>query len=47
LDPISGDSRKFIIPHSNPYAQWVTSDSNGDVWLGEQLAGSLGKIGIN
>jgi streptogramin lyase len=47
LDPTSGNSRKFIIPHPNPYAQWATSDSNGDIWLGEQLAGTLGKIVVN
>jgi copper transport protein len=47
LDPSSGNYREFIIPHPNPYPQWVTSDSNGDIWVGEQLAGSLGKFVIN
>jgi copper transport protein len=46
LNPISGQTREFVLPHSNPYAQWMTSDSSGDIWLGEQLAGSLGKIMI-
>lgn len=44
LDPSVGESRKFVIPNSNPYVQWMTTDSNGDIWLAEQLAGSLGKI---
>jgi copper transport protein len=47
LDPSTGNSREFIIPHPNPYVQWVTSDSNGDIWLAEQLAGSLGKLVVN
>jgi copper transport protein len=46
LNPTSGQSRQFVIPHPNPYAQWISADSNGDIWLGEQLAGSLGKIVI-
>ena len=37
----------YYSPDPNPYAQWVTSDSNGDIWLGEQSAGFLGKIVIN
>jgi copper transport protein len=44
LDPSTGASLKFIVPHPNPYVQWITTDSNGNIWLAEQLAGSLGKI---
>lgn len=46
LDPSGGELRKFVIPNSNPYVQWMTTDSDGDIWLAEQLTGSLGKIAV-
>jgi hypothetical protein len=42
---ICDSSRAFKLdPH--PYVQWITSDSNGNIWMAEQLAGSLGHIRI-
>jgi copper transport protein len=46
LDPSSGTMKEFSLIDTHPYVQWITSDSNGNIWMAEQLAGSLGYIRI-
>lgn len=46
FNPSSGGSKEFVLPYSHPYVQWITSDSNGNIWMAEQLVSSLGHIGI-
>ena len=46
LNPSSGSTKEFSLIDPHPYVQWITSDSNGNIWLAEQLAGSLGQITI-
>jgi len=40
----TGLSREIEIPKSNPYVQFLTSDSNGNTWFVEQHGNSLGFI---
>jgi copper transport protein len=44
IDPETGLSREIEIPKSNPYVQFLTSDSNGNIWFVEQHGNSLGFI---
>jgi streptogramin lyase len=44
IDPETGLSRELEIPKSNPYVQFLTSDSNGNIWFVEQHGNSLGFI---
>ncbi len=36
LDPQSGLSREINIPNKNPFVQWLTADSKGNIWMAEQ-----------
>ena len=38
--------KEFSLIDPHPYVQWITSDSNGNIWMAEQLGGSLGIIRI-
>jgi copper transport protein len=44
IDPKTGSSMEVVIPKSNPYVQFLTSDSQGNIWFAEQLGNSLGVI---
>jgi hypothetical protein len=44
IDPETGLSRGVEIPTSNPYAQFLTSDSKGNIWFAEPHGDSLGFI---
>jgi copper transport protein len=46
LNPSSGNLKEFSLIDPHPYVQWITSDSNGNIWMAEQLVGSLGHIRI-
>jgi copper transport protein len=46
IDPSTGEHRNVNIPQQSPFVQWITSDSQGNVWLAEQRAASLGEITI-
>jgi copper transport protein len=46
IDPSTGEHRDVNIPQQSPFVQWITSDSQGNVWLAEQRAASLGEITI-
>jgi copper transport protein len=46
LEPSTGNLREIAIPDLDPYVYWMTSDSNGNIWLVEQFAGALRKIVI-
>jgi copper transport protein len=40
----TGLSREIAIPKVNPYVQFLTSDSNGNIWFAEQRGNALGVI---
>jgi copper transport protein len=44
LDPQSGLTREISIPNKSPFVQWLTSDSNGNIWMAEQGSNSLGMV---
>ena len=44
LEPSTGNLREIAVPDLDPYSYWMTSDSNGNIWLTEQFAGALRKI---
>jgi copper transport protein len=46
IDPSTGEHRDVNIPQQSPFVQWITSDSQGNVWLAQQRAASLGEITI-
>jgi copper transport protein len=46
IDPSTGQHTEVNIPHPSPFVQWVTSDSQGNIWMAEQRAASLGQISI-
>lgn len=44
IDPKTGSSREVQLPKENPYVQFLTSDSKGNIWFAEQQGHSLGLI---
>ena len=44
IDPTTGSSMELKIPKANPYIQFLTSDSKGNIWFAEQRGDSLGVI---
>jgi copper transport protein len=44
IDPETGSSREIEIPKVNPYIQFLTSDSGGNIWFAEQRGNALGVI---
>jgi streptogramin lyase len=44
IDPATGSSMEIEIPKTNPYIQFLTSDSKGNIWFAEQQGNSLGVI---
>ena len=44
IDPETGFSREIEIPKPNPYVQFLTSDSKGNIWFAEPHGDSLGFI---
>jgi copper transport protein len=47
IDPQTGDHREIEIPAATPFVQWITSDSNGNVWLAEQRGNALASVTSN
>jgi copper transport protein len=46
IDPDTGENREVNIPQQSPFVQWITSDSQGNIWLAEQRAASLAELSI-
>jgi copper transport protein len=46
IDPSTGQHSEVNIPQQSPFVQWITSDSQGNIWMAEQRAASLGRITI-
>ena len=46
VDPTTGQHTEVNIPNSSPFVQWITTDSQGNVWMAEQRAAALGQITI-
>ncbi len=46
IDPSTGEHTEVNIPNTSPFVQWVASDSQGNIWMAEQRAASLGQITI-
>src|SRR5439155_21084657 len=46
IDPSTGENREVNIPQQSPFVQWITSDSQGNIWLAEQRAASLAELTI-
>jgi copper transport protein len=44
IDTETGLSREIAIPKVNPYVQFLTSDSKGNIWFVEQRGNALGVI---
>lgn len=45
IDPRTGENKEVNIPpQQSPFVQWITSDSQGNVWLAEQRGDSLAVI---
>jgi len=44
LDTRTGESAEVEIPLANPLAQWLTADSDGNVWIIEPGSAALGVI---
>jgi copper transport protein len=47
IDPQTGDHREIELPAATPFVQWITSDSNGNVWLAEQRGNALASVTSN
>ena len=46
LDPDSGKITKVNIPNQGSFIQYLTTDSQGDIWFAEQRGNALGKTTI-
>jgi copper transport protein len=46
IDPTTGENREVNIPQQSPFVQWITSDSQGNIYLAEQRAASLAELSI-
>jgi len=46
INPTTGSSMEIEMPKTNPYTQFLTSDSKGNIWFAEQRVDSLGVINI-
>jgi copper transport protein len=44
INPTTGSSMEIAIPRANPFIQFLTSDSKGNIWFAEQRGDSLGVI---
>jgi copper transport protein len=44
IDPETGSSREIEIPKVNPDIQFLTPDSEGNIWFAEQRGNALGVI---
>ena len=44
IDPRTGDHRELDLPAASPFVQWITSDSNGNIWLAEQRGNALASV---
>jgi copper transport protein len=44
IDPMTGASREVELPTQSPFVQWLTSDSEGNVWFAAQRGNALGVI---
>lgn len=46
MDPSTGEHSEVNIPQQSPFVQWITADSQGNIWMAEQRSASLGQITI-
>ena len=46
IDPSTGEHSEVNIHKQSPFVEWITSDSQGNIWMAEQRAASLGQITI-
>ena len=44
IDTTTGEHKDVNIPASNPFTQWLTADTNGNIWFAEQRGNSLGTV---
>jgi copper transport protein len=44
IDQQTGKVREVTLPGQSPFVQWLTSDSEGNVWFAEQKGNALGVI---
>jgi copper transport protein len=44
IDPMTGAAREVELPSQSPFVQWLTSDSEGNVWFAAQRGNALGVI---
>jgi copper transport protein len=47
IDPPTGTNKEVTIPNKNPFVQWITADSKGNIWLAEQRGNSLAVVTSN
>ncbi len=46
IDPRTGENKDVNIPQQFPFVQWITYDSQGNIWMAEQRSAALGQITI-
>ena len=44
IDTTTGEHKDINIPTKNPFTQWLTADTNGNIWFAEQRGNSLGTV---
>ena len=44
IDTTAGEHKDINIPTKNPFTQWLTADTNGNIWFAEQRGNSLGTV---
>lgn len=44
IDTTTGEHKDIDLPAKNPFTQWLTADSNGNIWFAEQRGNSLGTV---
>jgi copper transport protein len=44
IDTTTGEHKDINIPANNPFTQWLTADTNGNIWFAEQRGNSLGTV---
>jgi copper transport protein len=44
FDPKTGSSQQVLLQDINPLTQWITTDSNGQIWLAEPGSATLALV---
>jgi len=44
IDTQTSKVREVPVPTPSPFIQWITTDSNGNIWFAEQRGNSIGSI---